>query len=88
MKTFFLLLQLTGSNEATKPEQSLSDNLRSSPPVMEFVESLHTSAPGPLDVDGDMDSVSARTEALAVSSTFKLRGRGRTTSSTSSQNNF
>ena len=44
-------------------------------------------AADPLDLDDGMDSVSARTEALAISSTFKLRGRGRTTS-TSSQGNF
>lgn len=31
----------------------------------------------PLFADDGMDSVSARTEALAVCSTFKLRGRGR-----------
>ncbi|XP_057376336.1 UV radiation resistance-associated gene protein-like [Daphnia carinata] len=41
----------------------------------------------PLDMDDGMDSVTSRTEALAISSTFKLRGRGRTMS-TSSQSNF
>lgn len=45
------------------------------------------SVPDPLDIDDGMDSMSARTEALAISSTFKLRGRGRTPS-TSSQGNF
>ncbi|EFX76963.1 hypothetical protein DAPPUDRAFT_321839 [Daphnia pulex] len=45
------------------------------------------SQPNPLDMDDGMDSVTSRTEALAISSTFKLRGRGRTTSN-SSQGNF
>lgn len=34
----------------------------------------------PTFIDDGMDSVSARTEALAACSTFKLRGRGRTPS--------
>jgi len=37
-------------------------------------------ADDPIFIDDGMDSVSARTEALAVCSTFKLRGRGRTPS--------
>lgn len=34
----------------------------------------------PMFIDDGMDNVSARTEALAMCSTFKLRGRGRTPS--------
>ena len=45
-----------------------------------------TVAKDPLELDDGMDNVAARTEALAISSTFKLRGRGRTPSVSSHGN--
>ena len=85
---FRFLKDQIDSIEATKTEQNVSDHLNSgSPPAKELAESPPTLVPDALDLDDGMDSVSARTEALAISSTFKLRGRGRTTSG-SSQNTY